>query len=378
MSPARALALCVALVCTLPTCAEARERWTKEQANEWYAHQPWLVGANYIPANAINQLEMWQADTFDPAMIDRELALAQSIGMNTARVFLHDLLWQQDAPGFRRRIDQFLTIAARHRIKPLFVLFDSCWDPEPHLGPQHPPIPGIHNSGWVQSPSAAALVDIREYPRLRAYVEGVIGAFAKDERVLGWDLWNEPDNEPSTAYPKTDAKDKNRLVAALLPQVFAWARSQHPVQPLTSGLWKDHDDWSSRAAMRPFERMQVDESDVISFHNYQWPEDFERHVLWLQAQQRPLICTEYMARTVGSTIDQILPLAKKYRVAAFNWGLVDGKEQTRFPWDSWQHPYVSVEPPVWLHDLFHADGTPYRAREIEIIRALSERADQPK
>lgn len=376
MNLPRALALCIALACTLPALAGARERWTRDQANEWYARQPWLVGANYIPANAINQLEMWQADTFDPATIDKELALAQSIGMNTVRVFLHDLLWQHDAPGFRKRIDQFLAIAARHRIKPLFVLFDSCWDPEPHLGPQHPPIPGIHNSGWVQSPSARALVDAHEYPRLRAYVEGVVGAFARDERVLGWDLWNEPDNEPSTAYPKTDAKDKNRLVSALMPQVFAWARAQDPSQPLTSGLWKDHDDWSSRATMTPFERMQVDESDVISFHNYQWPEDFERHVLWLQAQQRPLICTEYMARTVGSTIDQILPLAKKYRVAAFNWGLVDGKEQTRLPWDSWQHPYVSVEPPVWLHDLFHADGTPYRAREIEIIRALSERPDQ--
>jgi hypothetical protein len=377
--PWTAVKLIVVLACALcATFAQARDRWSEAQASEWYARQPWLVGANYIPANAINQLEMWQADTFDAATIDRELALAQSIGMNTVRVFLHDLLWQQDAPGFRKRIDQFMTIAARHRIKPLFVLFDSCWDPEPHLGPQHAPKPGVHNSGWVQSPSASALADAREYPRLHAYVEGVIGAFAKDERILGWDLWNEPDNEPSTAYPKTDAKDKNRLVAALMPQVFAWARAQDPVQPLTSGLWKDHDDWSSRATMTAFERLQVDESDVISFHNYQWPEDFERHVLWLQAQQRPLICTEYMARTVGSTIDQILPLAKKNRVAAFNWGLVDGKEQTRYPWDSWQHPYVSAEPPVWLHDIFHADGTPYRAREIEIIRALSGRADQPQ
>lgn len=366
------------LVCALSTpFAEARERWTVEQANAWYARQPWLVGANYLPSNAINQLEMWQAETFDPATIDRELALAQSIGMNTMRVFLHDLLWQQDAPGFRKRIDEFLTIAARHRIKPLFVLFDSCWDPEPRLGPQHPPIPGIHNSGWVQSPSAHALVDAGEYPRLRAYVEGVIGAFANDPRVLGWDLWNEPDNEPSSAYPKTDAKDKNRLVAGLLPQVFAWARAQEPVQPLTSGLWKDRDDWSSRAAMTPFERMQVDESDVISFHNYQWPEDFERRVSWLQTLRRPLLCTEYMARTIGSTIDQTLPLAKKHRVAAFNWGLVDGKEQTRLPWDSWQHPYVSAEPPVWLHDLFHADGTPYREREVEIIRTLTGHASRP-
>jgi len=294
--------------------------------------------------------------------------------MNTMRVFLHDLLWQQDASGVKKRLDEFLSIAARHHIRLLLVLFDSCWDPSPRLGPQHAPVPGVHNSGWVQSPSAAALMDPGEYPRLRAYVEGVIGRFADDPRILGWDLWNEPDNEPSTAYPQTDAKDKNRLVAALLPQVFAWARGASPSQPLTTPLWKDRDDWSSRERMTAFERLQIDESDVISFHNYQWPEQFEQRVGWLRAQRRPLLCTEYLARPFGSTVDAILPVAKKQRVAAINWGLVDGKEQTRFPWDSWEHPYATHEPPVWLHDLFHADGTPYRRREIDIIRASTGRA----
>ena len=353
--------------------AHSRERWSEHQAQAWYARQPWLVGANFLPSTAINQLDMWQAATFDPAAIDRELGWAEAIGMNTMRVFLHDLLWQQDAEGFAARIDAFLALAARHHIRPLLVLFDSCWDPEPKLGPQHAPVPGVHNSGWVQSPSAAALMDPGEYPRLRAYVVGVIGRFANDPRILGWDLWNEPDNEPSTAYPKTDAKDKNRLVAELLPQVFAWARSANPSQPLTTPLWKDRDDWSSRTRMTAFERMQVDESDVISFHNYQWPEQFEQRVHWLQALHRPLLCTEYMARPFGSTVDAILPIAKKRRVAAINWGLVDGKEQTRYPWDSWDHPYTTNEPPVWLHDLFHADGTAYRQREIDIIRALTGR-----
>jgi hypothetical protein len=353
------------------SCSQARERWSEPQANAWYDKEPWLVGANFIPSNAINQLEMWQADSFDAVTIEKELGLAQSIGMNSVRVFLHDLLWQQDAKGFANRIDIFLAIAARHHIKPLLVIFDSCWDPSPTLGAQHPPIPGVHNSGWVQSPSASALMDAREYPRLETYVKGLIGRFAKDDRILAWDLWNEPDNEPSTAYPRTDAKHKNLLVAALLPQVFAWARSADPVQPLTSGLYKN-DDWSIEG-MSPFERMQVEQSDVISFHDYEWPEDYERRVHWLQAWHRPLLNTEYMARSVGSTVDQILPLAKHYRVAAFNWGLVDGKEQTRLPWDSWDHPYIKSDPPVWLHDLFRADGMPYRQREIDLIRALTAR-----
>ena len=132
------------------------ERWSAQQANDWYAKQPWLVGANFIPSNAINELEMFQAETFDPAQNDKELGMAESIGMNTVRVFLQDQLWQQDPKAFTQRLDTFLAIAAKHHIKPLLVLFDSCWETNPHLGPQHPPIPGIHNSGWVQSPASSA------------------------------------------------------------------------------------------------------------------------------------------------------------------------------------------------------------------------------
>src|SRR5580700_3662940 len=180
-------------------------RWSEKQAADWYARQPWLVGSNYIPASAINQLEMWQADTFDPKRIDQELAWAEGLGMNTMRVFLHDLLWQQDARGFVQRIDTFLTIAAKHGIRPVFVLFDSCWDPSPKLGPQHPPIPGVHNSGWVQSPGATELADPASYQKLRAYVEGVLEAFGADRRVLAWDLWNEPDNAGQADYETREA-----------------------------------------------------------------------------------------------------------------------------------------------------------------------------
>src|SRR5579871_5617833 len=183
-------------------------RWTEQRANDWYAKQPWMVGSNFIPKNAINELEMWQQATFDPGEIDKELGWAEAMGMNTMRVFLHDLLWQQDPAGFRNRIDRFLTIAARHHIRPLFVLFDSCWDPLPQLGPQRPPIPGVHNSGWVQSPGAAALVDPSTYPQLEAYVKGIVGAFAKDPRVLAWDVWNEPDNHGPPEYATGEAPDK--------------------------------------------------------------------------------------------------------------------------------------------------------------------------
>ncbi|WP_419809799.1 1,4-beta-xylanase [Sphingomonas sp.] len=347
--------------------ADARPRWTEAQANAWYARQPWLVGSNYTPATAINQLEMWQTATWDPQRIDYELGLAQGIGMNTMRVFLHDQLWTQDPEGFKRRIGEFLTMAQRHGIKPLFVLFDSCWDPDPKLGPQHPPIPGVHNSGWVQSPGLPGLRDRTRYPGYKAYVQGVIGAFATDDRILGWDLWNEPDNG-ADQYRGQEGKEP--LTRALLAQVFDWARDADPGQPVTSGVWLG-DDWTPGGKGSPMEKLQLAQSDVITFHDYSWPETFEARIKQLLPYGRPVICTEYMARGNGSTFDGSLPIAKRYNVGAMNWGFVDGRTQTRLPWDSWQKPYVLSEPTIWFHEVFRNDGTPYRRAETDLIRRLS-------
>ena len=355
---------------TLATPQAETARWPAEKANAWYAKQPWLVGSNYTPASAINELEMWQADTFDAAAIDKELGWAEGLGMTTMRVFLHDLPWQQDSAGFRARIDRFLDIASKHHIRPLFVLFDSCWDPLPKLGPQHAPTPGVHNSGWVQAPGAKGLSDPAQYPRLKAYVIGVVGAFAKDTRVLGWDVWNEPDNGNSGSYAKDEPKNKVDLVLALLPQVYQWAREAGAEQPLTSGVWKG--DWSADDKLSPMERIQLEQSDVISFHNYDSGAEFEKRILWLQRLQRPIICTEYMARGNGSTFQGSLPVAKKYNVGAINWGFVAGKTQTYLPWDSWKTPYVNGrEPAVWFHEVLRQDGTPYKQEEVDLIRSLT-------
>lgn len=351
-----------------PTLAQ-QTRWTEQQAKAWYARQPWLVGSNYTPANAINELEMWQAESFDPTTIDKELGWAESLGMKTMRVFLHDLLWQQDSAGFKKRLDQFLRIAAKHKIKPMLVLFDSCWDPFPQLGKQREPKPGVHNSGWLQSPGAKALQDAAQYPRLETYVKGVVGAFAKDNRILAWDMWNEPDNTNGSSYGKQEPANKVALVEALLPKVFAWARTAGARQPLTAGVWKG--DWSTDAKLSAMDKIMLEQSDVISFHNYDDGAAFEKRIQWLQRFNRPILCTEYMARGNKSTFQGSLPIAKKYNVAAINWGFVQGKTQTHLPWDSWQKPYVDREPATWFHEIFKPDGSPYRAEEVELIRKLT-------
>lgn len=366
--------LLLATLLAIAPMAHATEaaRWTPAQAESWYAKQEWLVGANYTTSNAINQLEMFQADTFDPEAIDRELRWAhEQFGMNTMRVYLHDLLWQQDPEGFLKRVDTFLSIADKHGIRPMLVLFDSCWDPDPKLGPQHRPIPGVHNSGWVQSPSRHMLVDPANDKHFREYVEGVVGAFANDKRVLAWDLWNEPDNPGGGNYMDKQLKGEQERIAELLPQIFDWARAQNPVQPLTSGVWIG-DDWSPGAAsLTSIQRTQLERSDVITFHNYEQPEAFVSRIEQLRKYGRPLICTEWLARGAGSNVDTILPIARRENIGMINWGFVDGAIQTRFPWDSWQRPYTMEAPTVWFHDLLNADGTPYRAREAELFRKLA-------
>jgi hypothetical protein len=164
--------------------------------------------------------------------------------------------------------------------------------------------------------------------------------------------------------------EKMSRVIALLPQAFAWAREKNPSQPLTSGVW-DINTSKSENAQDEIQRIQLRESDVITFHNYSWPENFRDEVKWLRRFQRPIICTEFIARPAGSTFDAILPIAKQEHVGAINWGFVAGKTQTYYPWESWEHPYVKNQPPVWFHEVLREDGTPYRQAEADLIRQLT-------
>ncbi len=351
-------------------------RWSQERANAWYDGQPWLIGANYIPSDAINQFEMFQADTFNPSLIDRELALAEDLGMNTMRVFLQDQLWERDAPGLLARFDIFLEIAVSRGIRIMPVLFDSCWDPHPKPGKQPTPTPGVHNSGWVQSPGARRLAEPAFEPWLQAYVQGVVGAFAHDERILAWDIWNEPCNDNVASYRARELQGKVDRVAMLLPKTFAWARALRPEQPLTSGVWTG--EWADPATQSEIVKIQLAASDILSFHDYDHAGGFEGRVRQLLPHGRPILCTEYMARGLGCTFQKTLPFAREHRIGALSWGFVAGKTQTHLPWNSWQTPCLHAEPLVWFHEIFRQNGQPYLQHEVDLIRQLTGRsAEQP-
>lgn len=349
-------------------------QWSATAASDWYAHQPWIIGANYIQSNTVNQIEMWQSETFDGDRIDMELGWAEGLGINTIRVGLPELLWERDPSGLQKRMDRLLRIADKHKMKVIFVLFDSSGDPYPEPGRQRQPKPGVRNSLWAQSPGAKGLISPKQVEDALRYAEDVVADFSIDKRVLAWDVWNEPDNTNEKTYPNSELPNKEEVVRALLPKVFQYVRAGVPSQPVTSGLWKG--DWSSTATLSPIEKIQIELSDFISFQNYDGPEEFEKRVKWLQAFHRPVVCTGFLARNQGSTIETILPIALKYDVGALVGDLVQGKTQRWLPWDSWQNPYVGREPPVWSQDLFRSNGPLYRQQDADVIRRMV--ASSPK
>ena len=322
-------------------------RWSAEKANEWYGKQPWLIGCNFVPSTAVNQLEMWQGDSFDPETINRELGWAALCSLNSVRVFLHDLAWEADPEGFKKRVNTYLGIAQRHGIRTMFVLFDDCWNDNPKVGKQPEPVPGVHNSGWLQSPGKKIVNDPTSWARLERYVRDIVGSFAADRRIIMWDLYNEPGNS-----------GQGEKSLPLLKETFRWARGAKPTQPLTVGLWFDN------KALNDF---QLEESDIITFHNYTDAENLSRQLQELKKHGRPVICTEWLRRSV-SNVQTHLPILKRENVGCYNWGLVSGKTQTKYPWGS---PKGAPEPEVWFHDLLGKDGTPFDHKEIEIMVELS-------
>ena len=327
-----------------------RDVWSKEKANEWYATKGWLRGSNFIPSSAINQLEMWQAATFDPSTIDRELGYAQSIGFNAMRVFLHHVAWQEDPEGFKGRMKSYLEIADKHHIGTIFVIFDDCWSDVYKPGPQPAPKTGIHNSGWLRDPGTLYHTEPLLKDTLEKYVKDILSTFKNDKRILLWDVYNEPGNS-----------NYGNQSLELLQKVFMWGRQVNPDQPFSAGLWNDK--------LNDLNKFQLKNNDVITYHNYGKEQEHAKVIDTLQPYGRPLICTEYMARTRGSMFANIMPLLKKTNVGAINWGLVAGKTNTMYAWDT---PMPDgTEPKVWFHDIFRKDGIPYSEAEIKLIKSLT-------
>jgi hypothetical protein len=318
-------------------------QWTSEKAWAWYGSQPWLVGCNFLPSTAVNDVEMWQPESFDAKTIDRELGWAQELGFNTVRVFVNYAVWEADAAGLKTNIQRFLEVADKHGVSTVVILFDDCFKPEPRVGKQPDPEPGVHNSQWVQSPGVRRRDDHATWPKLEQYVKDVVGGFASDKRVLAWEIYN----EPTASLP-------------LVETAFSWAREGKASQPVTATVFGNAE----------MQRRIIELSDVLCFHNYGPLAGVKAEVARLLAHGRPVLCTEWMARGAGSRFETHLPFFKENKIACWSWGLVAGRTQTYFPWGS---PKGAPEPAEWHHDLLRPDGTPFKAHEVELIKLMTGR-----
>jgi hypothetical protein len=328
------------------------QKWSVEKSNDWSKTHAWASGCNYQPATAINQLEMFQAATFDPKTIDKELGWAEGLGLNTMRVFLHHVAWTSDKDGFKNRLNQYLQISSKHGIKTIIVFFDDCWNDSYAPGKQPEPKKGVHNSGWVRDPGSMIHSHPDSLPMLESYVKDMMTTFKNDKRILLWDLYNEPGNNGNV----------NKSLP-LLKAVFSWARAVAPSQPVSSGVW------NYTEAFNELNKFQLENSDVITYHHYGYIDAHLKKVKELKKYGRPVICTEYMSRRSGSLFQVIMPMLKQQGVGAINWGFVSGKTNTIFAWDT---PIADgKEPELWFHDIFRQNGVSFSEDEVRVIREVT-------
>jgi hypothetical protein len=324
--------------------------WSREKAGEWYEGKKWILGFNYVTSTAVNSTEMWQDESFDAAAMERELALASRYGYNSCRVFLQYLVWREEGEVFARNFERFLAMAGKNGLTVLPILFDDCAfaGKEPYLGKQDEPKPGIHNGGWTPSPGFTLADDPARQGSLKEYVQSLVGAHENDGRIIAWDLYNEPGNS-----------GREHKTLPLLKKTFEWARECNPSQPLTSGIfaWKDYDLACAEL------------SDLISFHDYGGIEGTKQRIQRVREYGRPLLCTEWLHRPNGNTLESHLPLFKAENIGAYHWGLVNGKTQTWLNWD--QSKNTPEGTALWQHDIFTPDLKPYSEAEAAFIREQS-------
>jgi hypothetical protein len=330
------------------------QRWSEERANQWYQSSEWFSGVNYIPSDAINYTAMWDKTSFNPKLIDKELALAQELGFNCVRVVLQYIVYEENPSKFLKNLDKFLAICDKHGIRVMPIFFDDCVfgvNADPVAGKQPEPLKGWYAWAWSPSPGHTRVIDERYHPLLEKYVKDVMNRFKNDKRIFIWDLYNEP-----------TASGLGSRSMPLVKKVFAWAREVNPTQPLTLCFWNDLDELN---------RFIAENVDVVSFHCYASKAETEKKIAQMKQYNRPLICSEWLNRGANSTVEDVMPLLKAEKTGSISWGLVNGKTQTDLPWGFRPEklPYTGK----WQHDLFHSDFTPYMEEELTIIRNLNKK-----
>ncbi len=354
-------------------------QWTKERIWEWYDARPWIRGCNYMPSDAISNIDMWQGLHFEERFetAKAELRLAADTGFNAIRIFLSYIVWKEEHDSFMERFERFLTLMDSFGIQAVVCLGDDCQVPRDnpysreHCGEQkfewgyHGGRKNSQHSTRNDEPGYWLIDDEPEL--VYSWVQEIIGRYKDDNRILIWDLYNEPGN-----------CKREQLTIPHLKRFFEIAREIDPIQPLTAGVWTISE---KEEELYEVEQFALEHSDIVSYHKYSPYMINVQVIRKLKKYGRPIINTEWLGRVLGNSLEENFPLFYVEKIGCFNWGFVAGKYQGHEPWNTtWEQYYDGIETNVdftkWFHDLYRSNFRPYNPKEIEIIRTLTAAADK--
>ncbi|NOX97778.1 MAG: cellulase family glycosylhydrolase [Nitrospirae bacterium] len=279
-------------------------------------------GANYIPSYARNSIEIWE--NFNPEVIDRELGYAQSLGLNSVRVWLDYRPYAHNPGLMLKRIEAFLCLCDKHKLTVILILFDSCGIEEKDLREKGE---NLHWKRWIKNPGYDYLFP-EHWDRFKKYIKDIVGTFLNDHRVLAWDVMNEP-----WCQIKPDNDEQKRVIMRFVKHFAKQVRNLNPDAPITIGV----------TTLDRAEQVE-DLIDLISFHSYDTePEKWE--LLLKKANQyaklkgKPILLTEWGYPAWGTEVsagrlltdkdqldfyEKIMPLVRESKIGWYFFDLIMG------------------------------------------------------
>ena len=357
------------------------KRWSKEKAWKWYNSHTWIRGCNYMSADCVNRVDQWQALHFEERMktTEEELRLMRELGFNSVRLILEYVVWEKEHDSFLTRFERYISLLDKYGISAMIVLANDCMPPKtelwkmPDIGEQAYDV-GYHGGrkhsqhGRHAGPAPHYYFD--EHESCEKYFEMVneiVTLYKNDPRILMWDLFNEPGNS-----------QRSGITLPILKRMVEVVRKINPSQPLTIGAWCCDKNYEFSM---PEDVFAIENSDIITYHNYSTYEEHVRVIKHLKKFDRPLINTEWLARCTGNTVFENFPLFYLENIGCYNWGFVAGKYQTYEPYEAhWQWYGEDKRAPIdftkWFHDLYRPSLRPYDPRETELISKFCALADK--
>lgn len=354
--------------------------WNKERAWEWYNARPWIRGCNFMGSDCANRIDQWQEYGFEERFqtADRELKLVAETGFNSIRIIMDFFVWKHERAGYMQRLERYIALAAKYGITCTIVFGNDCMPVKAEalsrlkLGEQEWHL-GWHGGRKVSQHGTfgEAGYHLLDEPELALehyeWVREIVDTYKNDERILMWDVFNEPGNS-----------NRKNMSLPHLKKFFEIIREINPIQPLTAGIFTCDGKVDE---LPEIQRFALDNSDIVSFHNYG---SYETNVCLLKRLKklgRPIVNTEWLARCLHNNVQEIYPLFYLEKVGCYCWGFVVGKYQTHEPWNSvWdqyeKNPNLDWDFTKWFHDLYRPSLHPYDPKEIELIKRFNKMADE--